>query len=356
MKKNKIISILLLLITILLSIGLGMSFIYNHDNNTKESFISTDEEQYLTYVNTHQLMMFTHLLSNDSTDIQSNIYTIIAEAPYYFEYLNNIPYPLSGLDNYYPLAQFLQPNEIHSPLKTTISLSRLPYMNPFFTYDPISNTNTPNIQTDDDFKRFINSLYPQPEMMYGPLIPHKDLTGNNQNFMKNLVKHYHMFQDDYLSAVEHPYTANMLELLEMLYVSTIVPTSLFHIYRLPYNYVVDQFPITFTDNTTENCTNAILCNANSYNTFIQMYHSAMQMQFSINSLVDKDGNSIKGVDFSTSKKTDIKMHIQKMMYMFDGQDPKYLSDLVQGLEPSYILFYNALYFFYVKCNNIVDEK
>jgi len=355
MKKNKIISIFLLLITILLSIGLGMCI--KKSENKQESFTTKLENQYLTYKNIQQLMQFTFLLSNDPTDIEPNIYTVISNSAYYSEYLNNIDYPLSKIDNYYPLAQFLYPEKtktLESPINNMVSLSRLPYINPFITYDADTKTNTYKIKTDSDFKTFINTLYPESKDTYGPLIPHNDLITNSQNFMTNLVKHYQTFQEDYLTAVADTYTANLLELLEILYVSTIVPHALYNMYILPYNYVIDMYPLTFTDSDSglQDCTStaAVLCNTNSYTMFIQLVQSAMQMQLSINKLVDKDGNRIKGVDFTNSKLSDIRAHFKNMMYMFDGKDPGYLLDLVHGLEPSYILFYNALYYFHVKLN------
>jgi hypothetical protein len=392
MKKNKVISIFLLLITVLLSIGLGLC--YNNKNekmkpNTEnpnnysvsdqknpnhnsivsdtkkinEPFITKIEEQYLTFTNAQNLMRFTYLLSNDPTDTEQNIYTCLTTMPYYQEYLFKIKYPLTTISNYYPLAQFLYPKKddtssiILSPLNNIVQLSNLPFLNPFTSYDPSNNFNlTFKIIDDPSFKQFINTLYYNKGALYGPLIPHKDLNTNSQNFMTNLVKHYQNFQQDYLTAVDDNYTANMLELLEILYVSTFVPNSLYPIYTLEYNYVLNQYPGTFTDvtdddGTDQDCKSAILCNTNSYAMFIQLYQSAMQLQLSINKLIDSSGNMIPGVDYTNSKSSDIHSHINNIMYMFDGKKPQYLFDLVNGLEPSYILFYNALYFFNVKLNS-----
>jgi len=370
MKKNKVISIFLLIITILLSIGVGLCFSKpeTKPNNKQTESLTIMEEQYLTFINTQYLMRFTYLLSNDPTDIKVNIYTVLTEMPYYQKYLQYINYPLSPADGsqYYPLAQFLYPsqnenNNTYSPLNNEVQLARLPYINPFIMLKPVNlNTDTTesamsikyNIKNDETFQYFINTLYLTNTKSYGPLIPHSDLNINSQNYMTNLVKHYQTFHPNYLTCIDDEFSANMLELLEILYVSTIVPASLYSIYVLPYNYALEKYPQTFTDSEMieSDCISSVLCNTNSYTMFIQLYQSAMQMNLALNKLIDISGNPVIGVDYTNSKLSDIHNHIDSIMYMFDGKDVKYTSDLVQGLEPSYILFYNALYFFHKKFN------
>jgi len=326
--------------------------LYNHSTATsfKETMISENEKQYISYANTQNMMRYVFLLSNDSTDITNNIYTVLQKSQYYLEYLKKVYTKPATDTEFYLLGQFLYTNP--PCLGNKICLKYLPELNPFIK----NNTNYEivyNVVDDKTFQKFIEALYAIERP--GPLIPHA-LQLNSQNSITNTIQYSQNFQQDYLTAVSDPFTANLLELMEILYVSSIVPYSLYNVYILEYNVAKYKYPFIFTDDDANLCKmNPALCNVNSYTMFMQLYNSAMQMHLSMNKMLDSSGNKINSVnfiknnkDYSNIEMENIKTHVNQMMFMINSPDK--LDDLVRGLEPSYIMFYNALGYFYTKFN------
>jgi hypothetical protein len=302
MNKNKIVSILLLIVVLLLALIIGLFFSYKSIATQKniEGFFSPNfqnntykdqNEENPTILNDHLQNIYFFMTLFYTNEPNQNIYTKI---------IKNNTKCWYGDKQWYTIYQT---NKLLGDI-SDININKILDNTNDFYYDSNLSINY-NIKNGDDFKNYIKKLY-------------NTLTRHSLN---QLV--YGTISNDYLQLA--PYT----ELVEIMYVSNFLPAALYDIYIMPFNEILVNY-------------SGAIDNYQDYISLQQLYSCASQMRFSKNYISDKNGKLIDYVNFVqpyVSEHPAIQQFIESIMYIF--KSPNYVS----VLEPSFIMFYQALMYF-----------
>jgi len=341
MQKNKIISVFLLLVLVLLIAGIlicinnkSKSKIKNNQKTSTiitENFYSTIEKKDIRYKNLHNMFMFLTILQEDSN---INLKTVLDEQGYnwitkfkphiFRREINTIDLRIifkkhdDGYRDYFYYEQINLENSLETAAAATLTPNAAVEYNEYILRKHYLITN------DETFKLFIQTIE-------DTLIYHSE---------ENL--HIYNIADDY--------EGNSLysQLIEMLFVSAYIPNALEHMYLMPYNLLLKTFSATFT--TFED-----------YVMFGQLYSCANQMNLSSNNICEQNGIRLGAVNFVvditkyekeedenaennipiSSKTSDFLGKIKFMFYKTNNE----LNHLVMGLQSSFVQFYLALQYF-----------
>lgn len=325
MNKNKIISFLLLLIVMILILGLVICMMTTpkpKKTSLVEGFYNDSEKKDIRYKNLHSLFV---LLTMLQTDINVNLQSILLEEGFNW------------------LVKF-KPSIFNDEIKT-IDIRKI-----------FPNPSTTNNKTNQFF--YFDSVIKKDKDQNGSEISYNILQKNYliindtkfKEFIKTIQNTLTFHSEDNLNSynISDNYEGNALysQLLEMLIVSAYIPSSLEHMYLMPYNELLNNFPKTFIK-------------FEDYVMLGQMYSCANQMNLSMNNLCDVSGNRLSSMNFvvdvtnyePTLSNIPIPAKTIEFMknikYMFYKQNNN-LSNFNLGLQTSYVQFYLALQYFVKK--------
>jgi len=187
------------------------------------------------------------------------------------------------------------------------------FLNPscFFYYNTTNESINPstiyyNIQNSTNFIKFINSL--------------------NSGLVKHSTNqlNYGTISSDYNTVPQY------MELIEIMYVMTFVPPALYNIYIMPFNEIIVKF-------------NGAIDTYEDYTQFQQLYSCANQMNLSKKNLSDNNGQILTSVNCiypaSPTENQIVQEFIKKLLPIFSN------NNYILLLEPSYILFYESMIYF-----------
>ena len=270
---------------------------YYEVNETQQNIFSKNPNQYqldLNVLNDQLQNIYLFMCLFYTNQKSSNIYKDLLKInnSTWYEKLQN--YGLIGNTENIDITQFLNPDC-------------------FFYYNTTNEQISPstiyyNIQNTTYFIKFINSL-------------NSALTYHSTNQLN-----YGTIYSDYNLNTVPQYT----ELVEIMYVMTFVPPTIYNIYVMPFNEIIIKF-------------NGAIDTYEDYMQFQQLYSCANIMNFSKKNLSDNNGNIVNYINCiypaSPTESGIVQDFIKKLLPIFS--DDNYVS----LLEPSYIMFYKSLLYF-----------
>jgi hypothetical protein len=330
MDKNKIISIVLLIIVLFLTLAIGLFFSFTPKrvyvkNEMIESLVNysnsaNEPDPTILFNQLQGLYLFIRIINNfynnskykDITyEILSNFTTSLL--------IGDIQQFIINPNNKTPNSNITNPNNKINDIQIDMIIGNKYTCDFYYTNKNDTNICNYKINNGNDFKYYIKRLY-------NTLIKH-DIIKLNNNYIKS----------DYINNI-------IIEKIEILFVQSFVPVALYNMYITEYNQLIEQYSDAFQS-------------YDDYVVFVQMFISANQMNFistNTNVNIDTSGNKINFTDLkrntgNTGGQNVVDEYMNKIMYIYniDSSGKEILVDL---LEPSYILFYKCLLYFVKKYN------